>query len=377
MGDKSNLDITKNERTYTFAELEKKNKNFFAPACKILANGEDIFGMGVQVTTLTVDHSVQKASDCSLAIVPVPGERPKKPIERIFPPETVVEVYMGYSDALEAVFAGAASNIGFSFSSAGSPSITVTCGDFSQALMKGSVSCLWEKDQYNSFSEVVTKILSKYLDGSRLTKKVVEDAETAQKPPFAQRGQSDYAFIKGVADQNNIDFFISGNNVYFQKRQTPKPIVKLVWGESLGSFSGSIQSARLVSEAVAKGSDIKGKPFTVQADIGAVKSQISGDRLFDFVKGAYENKTQMTVATEFKEPESAEKQAKDALIGRNKDFFTASGDCVGIPQIMAGRVLTIEGVGELLSGDYYVTGAKHTLNSSGYRTSFTLSEVHG
>jgi hypothetical protein len=51
---------------------------------------------------------------------------------------------------------------------------------------------------------------------------------------------------------------------------------------------------------------------------------------------------------------------------------TATGTTVGDPRIQAGRVAQIEGVGETYGGRYRITGATHTLDSGGYRTSFEL-----
>lgn len=51
---------------------------------------------------------------------------------------------------------------------------------------------------------------------------------------------------------------------------------------------------------------------------------------------------------------------------------TATGACVGDPQIQAGRVLQVEGVGETFGGRYRIVGATHTLDGSGYRTSLEL-----
>jgi len=377
VNDKSNLDITSNSRTYTFADMGKKYRNFYAPSCRILVGGEDIFDMGAQISSVTVDHSILKACACSLVAIQVPGERKTRPIEQIFVPEYPVEVYLGYENSLEAVFMGSVTNLGVSFSQSGFPEVTVGCSDFSHLLMAGSNYLLCEKEQFASFTDVVTKILFDYLDGSRLVKCVVEEVETTRKPPFKQKGKSDYSFIKGFADQDHIDFYISGPNIYYhERRASGKPVVELVWGESLKSFRGDINTAKLVSDVEVKGWDKK-KSFSVSASIDDVKDKVCSGKMFDFVEKAFENKAKLTVETQLKDKEAAEKQAKETLIERNKDFFSASGGCVGIPQIMAGRFICLEGLGDLLSGDYFITDAKHTLNSSGYSTGFTVVEAHG
>jgi len=377
--DKSNLDIVSCRKTNSFADLEKKNRNFYAPACRVLADGEDIFTMNAQISSLSVDHSVLKAGACNLTVIPVPGAPAKRPLERIFLPGTVVEVYMGYAQALEAVFTGAVTQLSFSFSSSGSPEINVSCTDFSQLMMGAKKTHMWDENQFTKFSDVAGEILSGYLDRSRLTNRVIESVDIVQKPPFSQREQSDYSFIKNVADNNHIDFFVSGPNVYFKKRRADdKPVVTLTWGENLAGFHCNVRSAALVSSVAVTGWDAKEKKsFTAEAEIGDVKDRVGGDKIFDFAQKVYADGARTTVPTELGELGSAQKYAEEMLIEQNKDLFGASGDCVGIPQIMAGRVIAIGGVGDLFSGHYFITDVKHTLNTSGYRTNFTLAEVHG
>ena len=56
------------------------------------------------------------------------------------------------------------------------------------------------------------------------------------------------------------------------------------------------------------------------------------------------------------------------------EFITADGTCrQGDPRLIAGRVVTIEGVGQRFSGDYYVTEARHVFVSGSYRVSFSVT----
>lgn len=60
------------------------------------------------------------------------------------------------------------------------------------------------------------------------------------------------------------------------------------------------------------------------------------------------------------------------LLPRLNRRLTATGSCVGNPAIVAGHVMRIEGVGETYGGLYRIASARHTLDGSGYRTSFEL-----
>jgi hypothetical protein len=58
------------------------------------------------------------------------------------------------------------------------------------------------------------------------------------------------------------------------------------------------------------------------------------------------------------------------LIPSLNNRLTATGSTVGDPRIIAGTVIRIESVGEQFGGLYRVTKATHTIDSSGYQTSF-------
>jgi hypothetical protein len=57
---------------------------------------------------------------------------------------------------------------------------------------------------------------------------------------------------------------------------------------------------------------------------------------------------------------------------RNKlnNRLTATGSAVGDPRIRASAVIRLEGLGPDFSGNYTVRSASHTIDSSGYRTTF-------
>ena len=51
-----------------------------------------------------------------------------------------------------------------------------------------------------------------------------------------------------------------------------------------------------------------------------------------------------------------------------------NAECIGIPQIEPMRTIKLENLGKRFSGRYYITSATHTINDSGYRTSFSVSK---
>jgi hypothetical protein len=55
------------------------------------------------------------------------------------------------------------------------------------------------------------------------------------------------------------------------------------------------------------------------------------------------------------------------------DFIQAEGVCFGNPQVRAGRMVSVRGVGLRFSGQYFVTSATHIYDANGYETLFNIS----
>ncbi|MBV9956817.1 MAG: hypothetical protein JO360_00295, partial [Acidobacteria bacterium] len=66
----------------------------------------------------------------------------------------------------------------------------------------------------------------------------------------------------------------------------------------------------------------------------------------------------------------AKKLAIAALNNIAKDLVTGHGTSLGLPDLRAGSVVVISGLGKRFSGRYFVTATTHTINDSGYLTLF-------
>ncbi len=53
-------------------------------------------------------------------------------------------------------------------------------------------------------------------------------------------------------------------------------------------------------------------------------------------------------------------------------FIQGDIECVGDPALIPGSSVEIRGIGEIFSGKYYITGAKHSFGSGGYTTSLSV-----
>jgi len=84
------------------------------------------------------------------------------------------------------------------------------------------------------------------------------------------------------------------------------------------------------------------------------------------------SQTKTTLANEPVTLGGAPRLILSKLLPKLNKRLTATGSCVGNPQVTAGKVMRIDGVGETFGGFYRITQARHTFDGGGYRTSFDL-----
>ena len=71
----------------------------------------------------------------------------------------------------------------------------------------------------------------------------------------------------------------------------------------------------------------------------------------------------------------ADARAKAILEERAQQFVTGRGESIGIPDLVPDVNIALGGMGRGFSKTYYVSEATHTLDGSGYRTSFKVQET--
>lgn len=154
------------------------------------------------------------------------------------------------------------------------------------------------------------------------------------------------------------------------------PVVDFVWGRSLISFSPVLSAANQISQVTARGGNPaeSGKDQQVEStktwsDIG-LKPDALGPA------GSADLETAVKGITEVIKPEGIEtiEDAESAAIAHLRDLaatlITASGSSVGLPKLRAGATFSVAAMGARFNGSYRITQATHTINGSGYLTSF-------
>ncbi|MGE5093604.1 MAG: type IV secretion protein Rhs, partial [Betaproteobacteria bacterium] len=112
----------------------------------------------------------------------------------------------------------------------------------------------------------------------------------------------------------------------------------------------------------------KKKPLTVKATPDDKEMNVNAD-LHELLN-ACDPREEVVVDKPVYAEKDAKALAQAILKDRTKEIVKASGTCVGLPDLRAGRRVRIAGMGARFDGDYFVTETTHTINDSGYVTKF-------
>jgi hypothetical protein len=310
---------------------------------------------------------------------------------------------IGYApDPLEEVFVGEIVAVEPSFPAGGMPTIKVTAQDFLQRLTHGtkdrafrisipSIGNFPLPDPAIAAIVAGTNLLIPDLDpiGGALSTLMtlaayVTTPDGAQVPIRRQESTSDFDFLAEISKENGWEMYIDhtasprGYRLKFKFLiQDYSPSLTLKWGESLMEFTPRLTTvgdlfgitarvwvATLKMEfVIVVGWDFDRAAFNLQ-----IYPSFIGD-IDEFLGPEAGGKTLSIKPTGFP---TALQEILSELLPRLNNRLTGSGSCIGDPRIKAGAVINFEGLGDQFSGLYRITSATHSLDGSGYRTSFQV-----
>ncbi len=290
-----------------------------------------------------------------------------------FDPGKKVELWMGYYglNGVQLMLRGEITSLRPSFPASGAPKLTVSGLNLLHKLRTKQ-----ESHTYGGYtdSQVATQIASR-LKIHILTAPVGEYTHDY----LIQDNKYDIVFLMGLARLAGYDLIVEEDKtskksqLYFGPTITGRrPAYSLKYGATLIEFQPTLTTANQVSEvtvvgwdpkakkkisATAKRSEIKNK------GVGAAGGQAAIEQSFDQKQEIITHPPVQTVA-------EAKRRAIQALETVAADMIKGSGSTVGLPDLRAGTLLKIDGLGSRFSGHYTVTATTHTSGDSGYTTQF-------
>ena len=313
--------------------------------------------------------------------------------------DTPLHLSIGYApNPLEEVFVGEITGAEPAFPNGGMPTMKIVAHDFLERLTHGETErAFYIKTPLKSFpipDVAVAAIVSgenaliPYPDpvGGVLSVLMSVAAYLATDKRVSQaaiphQNSSDFEFLDGLAKANGWQAYIDhtldphGYILRFQFLiQDYKPSLELNWGSSLSEFSPKITTV----------GDIGG--VSVRIWVASIKMEFILTAGWDFDRAAlnFSIKPGIGNLAQYNDKDAkaktidvggtgfieAPKKILSTLLPRLNNRITGSGSTIGTPKMRAGRVVDIEGIGSTFSGLWRLTSTTHSLDTSGYHTSF-------
>jgi len=361
-------------------EIEKARNNFYTPAATVKVAGKSVVGdLHLELTSVQVENPLVGADSFTFVInngFDVAHNEfltaENKTLPEFFKLGSPVEIRMGYGDRskLDLMLTGIMTELQTSFPSSGLPQLTISGFDYSFCLTKGTASQNWENKKD---SDVVREIARKYNLDPQVedTKVVLEKIERSQ--------ESAAEFVRKLARRNGFEFFVTEKELFFRKpANDERGEIRLKWGRGLLSFSPEIRLSEQVTEVEVHGWNIKTKkPIVGRAkrgdEPGRDPNRASGSEYLE--KVCKKEQSTLRIREPVYSQQEADERAKAILKRRAEGFVGGHGETIGIPDLKADVNVTLDGLGRFFNTTFYVRQTTHTVNSSGYRTTFEIGDT--
>jgi phage protein D len=236
-------------------------------------------------------------------------------------------------------------------------------------MLQGKNSHNWEKKKD---SDVARELAGKY--------KLQADVQDSQveHPKIEQYQQSDYQFLKKLAERNGYELYVFHDTLFFKEPANDESgTITLEWGKGLLSFSPEINIAEQLTNVEVHGWNVDRKQEIVgKARKGDEPGRDPGRKSGgEFNAEACKQNIVLHVRRPVYSQQEADRQAKAILKKRSEGFVKGSGESIGIPEIRADKNIILKGLGGMFSRTYYIEQSTHTINTSGYKTSFRVKDT--
>lgn len=287
--------------------------------------------------------------------------------DELFKEGNVVEIQMGYRDRLKTLFKGEITGLEPEFSNAEPPVLTVLGYDRCHRIMR--------KRKTESYINMKDSDIANQIAGNNGLKPDVTDTRVMMNYVL-QHNQTDLEFLRQRAHRIGYEIGVSDQTLYFRpRRNNGKEVLTLSREVELLEFYPRLSTVGQLENVSVQGWDPKKKEAVLaDSQVGdaasLVGASVSGPamvrKVFSGNSGGIS--TGLTIGSQAEADQVAEGWFKEMSL----QYVVADGVCIGLPELRAGTLINIEGLGKRFSGRYYVTGTEHSYKPSrGYRTAFS------
>jgi phage protein D len=282
-----------------------------------------------------------------------------------FEPGVAVEVLLGYVGALSPVLVGEITGLELEIDGDSPPIVVVRGYDRRHRLMRGH--------RTRTFVGISDADIARRIG----TEHGLAVAATGTIPPNAhvfQHNQTDLEFLTQRARRIGYEVGIEDRTLLFRPRQRPQVATAVLRRDvDLVSFAPRLTTMGQTAGAVVQGFDPARPDEQLRAVVGTDDPRGTGGLAAAGPTAGALEAGNRTLIRPLADRAEAQALARSLADGTRPWRITGAGTCIGRPDVRAGEVVRIDGLGSRFSGDYAVTSARHTFTpSTGYRTDFQV-----
>lgn len=289
-----------------------------------------------------------------------------------FDPGKKLELKMGYFGKNEPrkMITGEIMALRPNFPSSGQPTLVVSGLNVLHSFRK--------KQESHAYTKMTDTEIAREIAGRLQVNLKPGKQQEQQYPYLLQHNQFDIVFLLERAQRLGYELVVDEpeNNKptlrFAPSTSVRKVAYELIYGKSLVDFQVNLTTAKQVGQVTVRAWD----PIHKKLIIGtATRNQIETEGVGSAgkeskIQNAFNQREEVIATHPVYSKAEADTLAKETLERIAKDMVKATGKIVGLPDLRAGSVLCISGLGERHSGRYFVTATTHTISDSGFTTQF-------
>jgi phage protein D len=350
-----------------------QGQDFYVPAFEVrLANrpaGQEVIR---DIMSVTYKDSIKDIDSFELTINNWDADTLgfKYSDQKLFDPGKQLDLSIGYQGQLRKVIAGEITSLRPSFPAGGGSTLAVSGLNILHRFRT--------KQESRTYTNVTDSEVARKI-GQRLNvdMQAIGASDEPRLAYLVQDNQYDIIFLMERARRIGYEIVVvegaSKPTLKYQPSTARvQPAYQLTYGKSLIDFQPELTTANQVGKVTVRGWDnVKKKKIEFTATRQNIKTKGVGQKGGQKeIEDSVSKKEEIIADKPVESEAEARKLAIEILDGIAKEMVKGKGSVPGLPDIRAGTILEITGVGDRFSGRYYVTGTSHTVGGGGYTTQF-------
>ncbi len=271
----------------------------------------------------------------------------------LFQPGGEVEIKLGYAEEVTTVMTGEITGLELSFSEQAGALLIVRGYDRLHRFRRGR--------RTKAYLEVKDSDVAEQIAGDLQLTPEVEDSGEIH-PYLLQINQTDIDFLLARARTIGYELLVEDKTLKFRQVKNDRgKTVELDFLHGLRDFNAYLSTADQVSQVTVRGWDPQAKEALVgQAQSSDVTGTMQGAQVGPRVaEDLFGTRTLAVIEQPVSTQNEADLLAKGLLNEIALRYIVGEGTTVGNPEIRAGNVVELGGLGEQFSGLYYATHVSH------------------